>query len=140
MQTATNAAQWLVRLTGVTQVVMGLLFWTGRALHLVPVHMAVGLTFVLGLWALAGLAARAGAGLRLVTFAALWGALVLGLGITQRSVLPGPAHWVVEVLHLVVGFAAMALAAQLAARIRAREGDAGSSGSYDSTHPGLAGA
>lgn len=120
MQTATTVAQWVVRLTGVTQVVLGLLFWTGRALTLVPVHMAVGLTFVLALWALAGLGARAGAGSGRVILVALWGMLVLGLGVTQTRLLPGPAHWIVQVLHLLVGIAAMALAARLAGQIRTR--------------------
>lgn len=120
MQTATTAVQWIVRLTGMTQVALGLLFWTNRALTLVPLHMAIGLTFVLALLTLAGLAARARVGAGLVVLAALWGILVLGLGIAQGRLLPGPAHWIVEVLHLVVGIAAMVLAARLAARIRSR--------------------
>jgi hypothetical protein len=122
MQTATIVAQWVVRLTGMTQVGLGLLFWTNRALTLVPVHMAIGLTFVLAVWTLAGLAARAGVGRGLVLLAALWGIVVLGLGITQRRLLPGPEHWVVEVLHFLVGIAAMALAARLATQIRTRRG------------------
>src|SRR5215208_3652084 len=124
MQTATTVVQWIVRLTGMTQVALGLLFWTDRALTLVPVHMAVGLTFVLAVWALAGLAARAGVRPGPVVVTALWGILVLALGITQGRLLPGPAHWVVEVLHLLVGFAAMALAARLAAQLRTRWSDA----------------
>ena len=124
MRTATIIAQWIVRLTGVTQVALGLLFWTNRALTLVPLHMAIGLTFVLSVWALAGLAARAGVRRGLVVLAALWGILVLGLGITHGRLLPGPAHWIVKVLHLLVGIAAMALAARLAARLRNRLGDA----------------
>jgi hypothetical protein len=121
MQIATTTAQWVVRLTGATQVALGLLFWNGRALTLVPVHMMVGLGFVLGLWVLAGLAARAGVRPGLVLVAALWGIAVLALGITQGRLLPGPAHWVVAVLHLLVGFAAMALAALLAAQIGKRQ-------------------
>lgn len=140
MQTATSTAQWIVRLTGMTQVVLGVLFWTGRALPLVSVHMVIGLAFVLALWTLSGLAARAGVNLRLVATAAVWGALVLGLGITQRTLLPGPRHRVVEVLHLLVGFAAMALAARVAALIRKRRSGERSSSSYDSAHAGLAGA
>src|SRR5215207_5421619 len=124
MRTATIIVQWIVRLTGMTQVALGLLFWTNRALTLVPLHMAIGLTFVLGVLALAGLAARAGVRRGFVALSALWGILVLALGITQGRLLPGPAHWIVEVLHLSVGIAAMVLAARLAAQIRARLGDA----------------
>lgn len=124
MQTATSVVQWIVRLTGMTQVAVGLLFWTNRALTLVPLHMAIGLAFVLALLVLAGLASRAGVGRGLVLLAALWGALVLALGMTQGRLLPGPAHWIVKVLHLLAGVAAMALAARLAGRIRARPGSA----------------
>jgi len=118
MQTATTVVQWIVRLTGMTQVALGLLFWTDRALTLVPVHMAIGLTFVLAVWTLAGLAARMRVRAGLVVVTVLWGGLVLALGITQGRLLPGPAHWIVEVLHVLVGVAAMALAARLAAQIR----------------------
>ncbi len=54
-------AQTLVRFTGLTLIVLGVFFWTGRALTLVPLHMRVGVVFVISLWALALLAARAGA-------------------------------------------------------------------------------
>ena len=123
MQTATTIAQWTVRLTGITQVVLGLLFWTNRVLTLVPLHMAIGLTFVIAVWALAAIAARAGVSPWLVAFGAAWGIVVLALGITQGRLLPGPMHWVVKVLHLLVGFAAMALAARLAGQIRKRRSD-----------------
>lgn len=123
MQTAATIARRVVGLTGVTQVALGLLFWTHRALTLVPVHMAVGLLFVLAVWTLAGLAARAGVRLALVLLTVAWGILVLALGITQGRLLAGSAHWVVEVLHLLVGFAAMALAARLTAQIRRQRRD-----------------
>ena len=120
MPTTTAVVQWVVRLTGITQVVLGLLFWTDRALTLVPLHMAIGLTFVVGVWTLAGLAARAGGRPGLALLAALWGVVVLALGITQGRLLPGPAHWVVELLHLLVGIVAMVLAARLGAHVRGR--------------------
>ena len=46
-------SQWLVRITGVLQLILGLLFWIGDALSLVPLHMLLGTLFVLGLWLLA---------------------------------------------------------------------------------------
>ncbi len=114
MMTATTLAQWAIRVTGMTQVALGLLFWTDRALTLVPLHMSIGATFVLALWVLVGLAARAGLRPGLVVLAAGWGLGILLLGITQARLLPGSAHWIVEVLHLLVGIAGMILAASLA--------------------------
>ena len=59
MKTAVTAAQMLVRLTGLILIVLGLAFWTGHALGLIPVHKQIGYVFVLALWAEAAFAARA---------------------------------------------------------------------------------
>jgi len=60
MKTTATVALMLVRLCGLVLVTLGILFWTGNALTLIPVHMLVGLVLVLALWTLAGLAAAAG--------------------------------------------------------------------------------
>ena len=125
MDTLTTTTLWLVRVTGIVQVVLGLSFWIGRARARVPLHMAIGLAFVLGVWTLAALAAKARVGTVLIPFATLWGAVVLGFGMTQASLLPGRAHWIVQALHLAVGVAAMAQANLLAARMRRRFAHAG---------------
>jgi hypothetical protein len=120
MQVATSVAQWIVRLTGVTQVVLGLLFWSGRALTLLPLHMLIGMLFVTALWVLAGLAARAGLSTRWALSAVTWGIVVPIFGMVHPRLLPGPEHWVIRVLHLLIGFVAMAIAAKLAGFIRRR--------------------
>ena len=38
---------------------------------------------------------------------------VAALGMTQQRLLPGDLHWIIRVLHLVVGVASMPLAAML---------------------------
>jgi hypothetical protein len=83
--------------------------------------MLLGLVLVLALWVLAGLAARAGVPLGLVALAVAWGLIVPALGLTQDQLLPGSAHWVIQVLHLLVGLGAIGQAEGLAARIRARQ-------------------
>ncbi|MGH2366880.1 MAG: hypothetical protein ACRDI2_01660 [Chloroflexota bacterium] len=118
MLTATTALLMLVRLTGAILIVLGLLFWTGNALTLIPVHMLLGLLLVLLLWVLTFLAARAGLGVGLVALAALWGFVVIALGMTQTQLLPGDAHWVIQVLHLLVGLVALGLADRLARGIK----------------------
>jgi len=117
MQTATKIALGAVRLTGFIQVLLGILFWTGRAIPLVPVHMTVGLIFVLGLWVLAGVGVQAQVDWRLSALAAGWGAVVVALGMTQTRLLIGPMHWIVQVAHLLVGIAAMALGNVLARQV-----------------------
>jgi hypothetical protein len=116
MKTAITITHTLVRLTGLIQIVLGVLFWTGNALNLIPIHMLVGFVLVLLLWILAILAARAGVQLGFVTLALVWGLGVVVLGLTQTQLLPGPFHWVVEVLHLLVGLGALGQAEGLAAR------------------------
>jgi hypothetical protein len=120
MKIATTVLQTLVRLSGLTLIVLGMLFWTGHALTLIPVHMLVGFVLVLSLWALAVLAARAGVHPGLVILAMLWGGLVPVLGLTQDRLLPGDAHWMIQVLHLLVGLGAIGQAEGLAARIKGR--------------------
>jgi hypothetical protein len=120
MRRATTTAQMLVRATGVVQLVLGGLFWTGNALDLVPLHQTVGFLVVFGLWTLAALAARAGVRPPLVALAAVWGLILPILGLTQTNLLVGSAHWLIEVLHLLIGLGAIGMAEGLAARVKER--------------------
>ena len=120
MSTATTTAQLLVRACFVVQLVLGGLFWTGNARGLIPLHQVVGFLLVFGVWTLAALAARAGVQPGLVALAAVWGLIVPILGLNQDRLLVGSAHWVIEVLHLLVGIGAVGLAEQLATRIKGR--------------------
>ena len=118
MNTAATIARNTVRIAGLIQVVLGLLFWTGRALNLLSVHIAVGLILVLALWTLAGLAARAGVNLGLVLTAVLWGLLVVLFGLTQTQILTGGSHWLIQILHLAIGLSAIGQAEGLGQRIK----------------------
>jgi hypothetical protein len=120
MRRATTTAQMLVRAVAVVQLVLGGLFWTGNALDLVPLHQTLGFLLVFGLWTLAALAARAGVRPPLVALAAVWGLIVPILGLTQTNLLVGSAHWLIEVLHLLVGLGAIGMAEGLAARVKER--------------------
>ena len=114
MKTATAIAQTVVRAPGLILIVLGVLFWTGHALTLIAVHMLLGILLVLSLWTLAVIGARAGAKPGLFVLTILWGFVVPALGMAQGRLLPGGAHWVIQVLHLLVGLSSMALAERLA--------------------------
>ncbi len=118
MKNATIAAQMLVRISGLIQITLGLAFWTGHLSSLVPLHIAVGIVLVLSLWTLAGIAARAQVNPGPVIVAFAWGLLLPVFGLTQSGLLTGDLHWVIRVLHLLVGLAAIGQAEGLAARIR----------------------
>jgi hypothetical protein len=118
MRTTAIVAQWLVRVTGLIQIVLGLLLWSGNLLALLPVHILSGLVLVLSLWALAFIGARSGVQPGLVAAAFVWGLLVVVLGLTQGDILTTGPHWVIQVLHLLVGLAAIGQAEALGVRIR----------------------
>ena len=118
MRTATTIIQMLVRGLGLIMIVLGLLFWTGNALNLIGLHMLLGMILVLFLWALAIMAARSGISLGLVALGIAWGLIVVTLGMTQNQLLPGDAHWVIKVLHLLVGIVAQGIAERLAGSIK----------------------
>jgi hypothetical protein len=119
MTTVATVLRMLIRACAVVLVLLGILFWTGNALGLRPLHQFLGFVLVLSLWTLAVLAARAGASLGLVAGAAAWGLVVPILGLAQTSLLTGSAHWVIRVLHLLVGLAAVGLGEALAGRVHA---------------------
>ena len=114
MKTAVSILLWTIRITGVIQIVLGMAFWTNNLYSLLPVHMLVGVILVVALWVLAGLAARMGASLGIVALAVVWGLIMPVLGIMQTPLLPGSAHWVIEVIHLLVGLIAIGLGDRLA--------------------------
>lgn len=110
----------LGRLLGVVQILGGVAIWIGLPPWAVQAHMAIGSLFVLVLWIIGviGLFALSARGLALFTL--IWGAFVLWLGMAQTSLLPGTTHWVIRVLHLVVGLAALCLLERLGKMLRAR--------------------
>jgi hypothetical protein len=110
---------WLTRASGLAQLALGLLLWSGN-MALLAVHIPNGFLFVLLLEVQAGLAAWAGVNWRLVVFAVLFGLFVPYFGMTQSQLLPGDLHWVVQVAHLLVGVVAMGLADRLARGTQAR--------------------
>jgi hypothetical protein len=108
----------LARVSWVAQLVLGSLFWTGHFTGLVSLHIIIGLIFVFTLWLLAliGLQTKTGGAIAWVALA--WGLLTLLLGLGQVKVLVGDAHPVTQILHLLVGIAALGLAEDLSRRMR----------------------
>jgi hypothetical protein len=126
MQRAAKIAQLALRGSGVLVLLIGLALWSGRGYSLRQTHMMLGAVVVVSLWTLAGLAAKAAPPLRVI-MAVLWGFIVLALGMTQTQIFPGSGHWVVRVIHLLVGVGAMAQGERLARAIAAGATSAGAS-------------
>jgi hypothetical protein len=72
--------------------------------------------FVLLLWSIAVLALAQRRRVGLALLAILWGVVLAAVGFTQQRILPGDLHWIVRVLHLAIGLAAMPIAELLTAK------------------------
>ena len=120
MRSTITGIQMGIRAGWLVQLALGLAFWTGNLLGLVDLHQLLGILLVLALWTQAALAHRAGVPAGMVAGAAVLGVLVVIVGLTQRELLPGSAHVVIEVVHLLLGLGLLALAENLAVRAKAR--------------------
>jgi hypothetical protein len=120
MRSTITAIQMGIRVVWLVQLALGVLFWTGNATGLVDLHQLLGILLVLALWTQAVLAARAGVEPRLVAVAAVWGLLVPIVGLTQTSLLTGSLHWLVQIIHLLLGIGLIGLAERLATGAKAR--------------------
>jgi hypothetical protein len=115
MQSILTVAQWLVRISGVLLLLMGLLIWTE---NMINYHMLLGLILVISLWVLALLSVRYGVPIGLAAGVAALGLLALWLGMVQVSLLPGPYHWVIQVVHLLVGMLTVGSGEAIGGRLR----------------------
>jgi len=118
MRVTATVFQMLIRIAGVIQIILGLLFWSNNARTLIPIHMLIGTILVVSLIALAIVAAIAGVNIGFVAFAIVWALVTLLFGLTQAQILPGSAHWVIQVLHLLIGLGAIGQGENLGRRIK----------------------
>jgi hypothetical protein len=132
MNTVIQIASILLRLFGTLAVILGLLFWVGIGLNLIPVHMLLGLLVVLLLWIVGvGQAFSKSGSWALALGALALGAIVIMLGLRQSSLLVGPFHWVIQVIHLLLGVLAVGVGQVSAGRYR--KASAGIAASQTST-------
>jgi hypothetical protein len=119
MRATATICIWIVRVAGTLQLLLGALFWTGHAYSFLPLHIISGVVIVLTLWTVAVLALLARTRRGLALFGLLWGVALPAFGMVQANVLVGSLHWIVRVLHLLMGLAAMAVAGMLGQAILA---------------------
>lgn len=116
-----NIALMVVRAGVLIELVLGILFWTNvinpDASALVPVHMLIGIIVVLALWVL-GLAQgfiRESNNFALAVLTFVVGLVVAVVGLFQRQWLTADSqHWIIQVIHLLLGLAAIGVAEMVA--------------------------
>jgi hypothetical protein len=115
---AARIVQNAIRLLWIANFILGFQFWMGRATSMIPVHMRIGETLVLLLWILAGIGIKAGVRLPFALGVIAYGFFVVGFGMTMGGMLPGGAHEIVRVLHLLIGVAAIGAAEVVGGKIK----------------------
>jgi hypothetical protein len=111
----------VLRLAVLVALIMGILFWTGNAGNLIPIHMIIGIIVVLSLWVIGlaqGFLKGGSFGLAAATF--ILGLIIAIVGLYQQRWLPGSAHWVIQVIHLLLGLSAIGLGEMIYGRTRRR--------------------
>ena len=118
MKLSARILQNAIRLLWLVMFVLGFQFWMGRATSMIPIHMRLGETLVLLLWILAGIGIKVGVRVPLALGVIAYGFFVVGFGMTMGGMLPGSAHEIVRVLHLLIGIAALGAAEVVGGKIK----------------------
>jgi hypothetical protein len=109
----------VLRIAALAALVLGIIFWTGNADNLQIVHIVLGFLVVISLWVLGiaqGVRRGGSFGLALATFVV--GFFVLLVGLFQTRWLTGSNHWVIQVIHLILGLSAIGLGEMIGGRYR----------------------
>ncbi len=111
----------VLRLAVLFNLITGIIFWTGNADPLQRVHIIVGIVAVISLWTLGIMQGLRGGsfGLALATF--VLGFLLVLVGLFQKNWLPEATssnHWIIQVIHLLLGLATIGLGERVAGLYR----------------------
>jgi hypothetical protein len=94
---------WILRLAGSVALVLGLLIWAFQLDNITNIHMLFGLLVTLALLVISLLAAFT-RGLQLLGIIGIVYAFLLPLlGVNQETLLIGNLHWLIQVIHMLVG-------------------------------------
>lgn len=110
----------VLRISAVLALILGLLFW-GHVVGgvLIPIHMLLGIIVAISLIILGIVFGTAkGGSWGLGGGAIVLAILVVLLGMTQQTLLVGSTHWLIQVLHLLLGLAAIGLGEAIGGRYR----------------------
>ena len=112
-------ASAVLSLAGLLALILGLLYWTGTALYLLQMHMLLGLLAVGALWVIGiGQAFSKAGNWVIAAYALVVGAVTIVIGVIQSSLMVGEFHWVIQIIHLVLGLLTIGMGHMGAARYR----------------------
>lgn len=105
-----NLLRWCVRIGGLAALILGILLWRGLFIGGVNLHIGLGLLVAAALAILALRAAAASIRMPMAIAGVVWAAATVYVGLMQTHWLPGGSHWIVDVLHLLLGIGAIGMA------------------------------
>lgn len=111
----------VMRLFVLIVLILGILFWTNVAEGpLVVIHMGLGILIALLLLILGGFIATVkGRNIGLAIGAFVIAICMVALGLTQKSILADSSlHWIIQVVHLLLGLLALGMAEMIAGRYK----------------------
>jgi hypothetical protein len=108
----------VLRVAVLLTLILGLLFWFDVAKNLVAIHMLLGIIVVLSLWVLGGFIVTTKGSIGIGIGAFVLGLIVFLFGLTQRGILIGNLHWIIQVIHLLLGLSAIGLGEAIAGRYK----------------------
>src|SRR5579864_7249328 len=106
----------VLRITVLFNLVTGIIFWTGNADPLQIVHIILGIIAVLALWTLGIVQGLRGGSIGLSVAAFVVGLLLAFVGLFQTNWLTGSNHWIIQVLHLLLGLMVIGLGETIGGR------------------------
>jgi hypothetical protein len=108
----------VLRVAVLLALILGILFWTNvsDSTGLMVVHGLIGIVVVLSLWVLGISQALEGGSFGLAVATFVLGFLVLLIGLFQMNWLPGSYHWIIQVIHLLLGLSAIGLGEMIGGR------------------------
>lgn len=117
-------ASAILTLAGTLALILGLLYWTGTAVHLMTMHMPLGFLTVGALWVIGfAQAAVKGGSWLIAACAIIVGAVTIVFGLLHAALIAGEYHWLIQLVHLVLGILIIGLGHMAAARYRKASAD-----------------
>jgi hypothetical protein len=109
----------VLRVAVLLALILGLLMWT-RLIEggIVMLHMLLGLLVALSLWVLGGAIATTKGGIGLAIGAFVFGLLLIWFGLNQQGMLVGDLHWLIQILHLLLGLFAAGFGEMIVGRYK----------------------
>ena len=114
----TSMLQMVIRITGMIQLILGLIVWVGKVDSFIWIHILIGSILTIALFMLVYQAYRAGVSRGFVLLAIVWAVGLPIWGLAQDKILPTSYLLISQILHVLCGLGAIGIGEMLGVQIR----------------------